>query len=111
MSSVATQMDLEITTLSQSGGERKISYDIPHLKFFFNYINELFIKQKQTYRYRKQTYGYQTGNMEGRDESVTCNEHTHTTTMDKVDNQQGPTVQHRERYSIFCNDLQKNLKK
>ena len=47
----------------------------------------------------------QRGNTEGRDESVTCNEHTHTTTMDKVDNQQGPMVQHRERYSIFCNDL------
>ena len=23
----------------------------------------------------------------------------------KIDNQQGPTVQHRELYSVLCNDL------
>ena len=27
----------------------------------------LFTKQRQTYRYEKQTYGYQRSNMEGRD--------------------------------------------
>ena len=32
--------------------------------------------------------------------------HTHThTLLYKLDNQQGPNVQHRELYSIFCNDL------
>ena len=51
----------------------------------------LFTKQKQTYRYRKQTYGYQMGNMAGRDKSGTWNEHTHTIIY-KIDNQQGPTV-------------------
>ena len=29
---------------------------------------------------------------------------THTTIC-KTDNQQGPTVQHRELYSIFCDNL------
>ena len=29
----------------------------------------LFTKQKQTYRYRKQTYGYQRGKVAGRDKS------------------------------------------
>ena len=29
---------------------------------------------------------------------------THTITVYKVDNQQGPTVQHRELYSVFCNN-------
>ena len=30
--------------------------------------------------------------------------YTHTT-MHKIDNQQGPTVEHRELYSILCNNL------
>lgn len=30
--------------------------------------------------------------------------HTHTTIY-KLDNQQGPTVQHRGLFSIFCNNL------
>ena len=72
----------------------------------------LFTKQKQTYRYQKQTYGYQRGNMAGRDKSGVWDEHTHThTTIYKTDNQQGPTVQHRELDSIFCDNLYENLKK
>ena len=51
----------------------------------------LFTKQKETYRYRKQTYGYQKGNVAGRDKSGAWDEHTHITTC-KIDNQQGPTV-------------------
>ena len=30
--------------------------------------------------------------------------HTHTTVYE-IDNQQGPTLYHRELYSIVCNDL------
>ena len=37
----------------------------------------LFTKQKQIYRYQKQTYGYQTGNMVGRDKPTAWDEHTH----------------------------------
>ena len=55
----------------------------------------LFTKQKQIYRYQKQTYGYQMGNMVGRNKAGRWDEHTHTTTR-KRDNQQGPIVQHRE---------------
>ena len=51
----------------------------------------LFTKQKQTYRYRKQTYGYQRGNVEGKDKSGAWDEHTHTT-INKIDNQKGPTI-------------------
>ena len=47
----------------------------------------LFTKQKQTYRYGKQTYGYQRGNMGGRDKSEAWDAHTHTTVY-KIDNQQ-----------------------
>ena len=49
----------------------------------------LFTKQKQTYRY--QTYGYQRGNVGGRDKSGAWDEHMHIT-IHKIDNQQGPTV-------------------
>ena len=39
----------------------------------------LFTKEKQTYRYQKQTYGYKNGNMVGRDKSEAKDEHMHTT--------------------------------
>ena len=64
----------------------------------------LFIKQKQTYRYPKQTYGYQRGNGSWGDDSGAWDEHTHTIIY-KIDNQQGPTVQHRELYSVSCDNL------
>ena len=51
----------------------------------------LFTKQKQTYRCRKQTYGYQRGNVGGRDRSGAWDAHTHTTIYE-IDYQQGPTV-------------------
>ena len=34
----------------------------------------------------------------------TKQEQTHTDVY-KIDNQQGPAIQHRELYSIFCNNL------
>ena len=64
----------------------------------------LFTKQKQTYRYRKQSYGFQRENVVGRDKSGAWDEHTHAT-LYKIDNQQGPTVLHRELYLIFCDNL------
>ena len=64
----------------------------------------LFTKQKQTHRRRKQTYGYQRGKGVRRDKSGVWDQQTQTTTY-KIDKQQGPTVQHRELYSIFCNNL------
>ena len=38
----------------------------------------LFTKQKQTYRYQKQTSGYQRGNVVGRDKSGARDKHAHT---------------------------------
>ena len=63
---------------------------------------DLFTKQKQTHRHRKQTYGYQRGG--GRDKSGVWDQQI-PTTIYKTDKQQGPTVQHREIYSISCNNL------
>ena len=47
-----------------------------------------FTKQKQTCRYQKQTYGYQSG--EGRNKSWAGDEYMHTPVY-KIDNQQGAT--------------------
>ena len=35
--------------------------------------------------------------------------HAHTTGC-KIDNQQGPSIEHREFYSIFCNNLYESQK-
>ena len=53
----------------------------------------LFTKQKQTYRYKKQTSWLRKGKcgLGGRDKSGPWDEHT-PTTIYKTDNQQGPTV-------------------
>ena len=40
----------------------------------------------------------------GRDKSADWDERTHTTVRG-IDNQQGPTVEHREPYSVFCDKL------
>ena len=64
----------------------------------------LFTKQKQTHRLKEWTYGYQGGSVGGRDKLGVCDWHIHTSIF-KIDNQQRPTVQHRERCSIFCNNL------
>ena len=50
----------------------------------------LFTKQKQTHRHRKQTYGYQRGRG-GRDKLGVLDKQIQTTIY-KIDKQQGPTV-------------------
>ena len=44
----------------------------------------LFTKQKQTYRYQKQTFGNQRRNVVGRDKSGAWDEHSHTTTYKQI---------------------------
>ena len=48
----------------------------------------LFTKQKQTHRHRKQTYGYQRGKEWGRDK-LGVSEQQVQTTINKIDKQQG----------------------
>ena len=64
--------------------------------------NELIYKTETDFRHRKQTYGYQRGKEVGRDKLGVWDQQIQTTVY-KVDKQQGPTVQHRELYSISCN--------
>ena len=81
----ATQMDLEIVILSKSERVRQISYDITYmwnLKYDTKFTKQnLFTKQKQTHRQRKQIYGYQRGRDKYIDinESLCCTPETNTT--------------------------------
>ena len=52
----------------------------------------LFTKQKQTHRHRKQTYGYQKGNGGGRRDKLGVWDYQIQTTIYKIDKQQSPTV-------------------
>ena len=54
----------------------------------------LFTKQKQTDRLRKQTYGYERGKMGGKDGLAVWDWHMHTT-LYGMDGQQRPAVKHR----------------
>ena len=92
----ATQMDLEMIMLSELR-QRKINVIWYHL-----YVeskkkkgtNEVICKT-ETESHTAQTYGYQKG---GGGERL-------TKLVGKIDYQQRPTVQHRELYSIFHNNL------
>ena len=56
-------MDLEIIILSEVS-QRQILYDVTYMWNLKNDTNEL-IKQKQTHRHKKKSYGYQRGKGEG----------------------------------------------
>ena len=63
MSFAATWMDLEIIISSEVRQKEKVKYcDITYIWNLKKMIQmNLFTKQKQTHRHRKQTYGYQRG--------------------------------------------------
>ena len=60
------------------------------------------MKQKQIHRHIKQTYGYQRGKGVGRDKLGVWGLQIQTAIY-KIDKEQGPTIWHRELYSISCN--------
>ena len=97
----AAWMDLEIIILSKVNQTEKDKYhDITYTWNLKNMIQmNLFTKQKQIHRHRKQAYGYQRGNVGGGiNQEFGFNRYT--LLYIKLDNQQGPTVQNRELYSI-----------
>ena len=84
-----------------SKSERQISYDITYMQNLKYDTSELIMKQKQTHRHREQTCGCQGGGCwEG--DGVEVWDWQMQTTIYRMDKQQGPTVQHRELYSISC---------
>ena len=60
---IATQMDLEFVMLSKVSQAQKDKYDIAYMWNKKRVQMNLSTKQKQSYRYRQQTYGYQRGNV------------------------------------------------
>ena len=69
-----------------------------------------FARQKQRHRCREQTYGHQ-GWRVG-DGGAVMNWEVGIGRCKLMDKQQGPNVQHRELYSIFCDTImEKNILK
>ena len=64
----------------------------------------LFTKNKQTHIYRNQAYVYQGGIVHKRDKLGVWDQQIQTARY-KIDMQHGPTVQHKELYSIYCSNL------
>ena len=66
MPSAATWIDLEIVILSKVNHTEKDKYhDITYMWNLKKMLMNLFTKQKQSHRCRKETYGYQRGREEG----------------------------------------------
>ena len=78
------------TEWSKSDRERQIWYRF-HMESKKMMQMNLFTKQKQTHRHRKQTYGYQRGKMGGKDKLGVWDWQVHSTIF-KINNQQGPTI-------------------
>ena len=69
-----------------------------------NDTNELIYETETDSQTKTMNFGYQWGRMEGRDSQGVWDPHLHTAVF-KMDNQQGPTVQHREVCSVLCGSL------
>ena len=61
----------------------------------------LFTKWKEVYRLREGAYGYQGEKVEGRANQEVWDGHEHRAIF-KMDNQQGPTVQHRNSAQYYA---------
>ena len=100
----ATWRDPDIIILSKT--EKDEYHDITsmwNLKKILIQMN-LFTKQKQTHRCRKQIYGYQKGKIRGG-----INQEFGSNIYTLLYSQQGPTVQHREFNTIFCDNLYRKI--
>ena len=77
-------------------------------EFFKRIYMNLFAEQKQTHKLRKQIFGYQRGQMRGRngekDGLGVWDRHMHTGVCGMI-GQWGPAVEHSELYPIFCYNL------
>ena len=60
----------------------------------------LFTKQRKTHRLKKQTYGYQREEGQGRDELGVWDQQIQTSIYKYKIDKQDPTVLHRELYSV-----------
>ena len=86
--------------LSEPPGDKKrqISYDITYMWNQKNYTNELTYKTERDPQTQKTNLWLPKGKGQKKGENI-------QTTIYKINYQQGPTAQHRELYSISCNNL------
>lgn len=98
----STCMDLEIIILSKVTQTKMRSLDMWNLKKKKIQMN-FYAKQKQPHRHGKQTYSHQRGKGAGINSEVGIN--IYMLLIHKIDNPQGPTVEHRELHSMLCNIL------
>ena len=79
-----------------------------HIQHACSYVESNFVSQMNFFFFNEtevDKHGYQRGKWGWvRDKSGAWHKHLHPT-IHKRDNQQGPTVWHRELYSIFCDKL------
>ena len=91
-----------------------------HAASFFNWLKAQSVTGRKSilnklescaFRHRKQTYGYQRGKLGVGDKFGVWYQHLQTA-VQKTDQQQAPTAQHRELHSISCDKPRwKNMKK
>ena len=103
MAFAATWMGLEILLLRMSARERHTTYDITYMWKLKTDTNELIYKTEMDSQTKKTNFMVIKGERKG-GMHRSWDQDTHTT-LCKTDKQQGPTVQHRERHSVFCNNL------
>ena len=79
-----------------------MSYAMTYIRNLKKLRRNLFIKQEQTHRHRKQIYG---SDRRKRNKLGVWNEQIHSPAVWKIDKRPGPTIKRRELYSIPCNNL------
>ena len=104
----ATWMELETIILSEVKSERKrqISCAITYM-WNLKYDTKTLIYETETDSQTQRTdlwFSRGKHGTGGINQKPGINTNT-LTTIYKIDNQQGPTVQHKELYSIFCDNL------
>ena len=99
----ATCMDLEIIIVSEVSHTEKDIYCIPLICGIQNMTQmNLSMKQKQTHRQGEQTCGCQWRGGRRRGWEVGSLGLADASYIYRTNKQQGPTVQHRELYSVSC---------
>ena len=89
------------TKQNKSERERQISYDNTYVRNIKYNMNDLIYKAETDSQTQKANLWLPKGKA-GRDKLGVSDQRIQTTIY-KIDKQQGPTVQHRELYSISCN--------
>ena len=107
----ATRMDPEIVLLSEVSQSEKVKYDITYIRNLKKKgTNELIYKTETNSQTQKKNLWLLGVWIRGRYSQGIWDGHVHTTVF-KMDNQQGPTVQNRELCSMLTTKMGKEFEK